>query len=118
MIAEAPKAISSIMGLYAPDFISELKARGILWFATATTIAEARAAEAAGADAIIAQGMEAGGHRGAFHSYQGERQMVGLIALLPQVVDSVNVPVIAAGGIADARGVAAALILGAPARYR
>ena len=115
MIAEAPKAISSIMGLYAPAFVSELKARGILWFATATTVAEARAAEAAGADAIIAQGMEAGGHRGAFHADQAERQMVGLIALLPQVVDAVNVPVIATGGIADARGVAAALILGAGA---
>jgi len=115
MIAAAPKAISSIMGLYAPDFIAELKARGILWFATATTVAEARAAEAAGANAIIAQGMEAGGHRGAFHADQGERQMVGLMALLPQVVDSVNVPVVATGGIADARGVAAALILGASA---
>jgi nitronate monooxygenase len=68
MIVEAPKAISSIMGLYAPDFISELKGRGILWFATATPIAEARAVEAAGAGAIIAQGIEAGGHRGAFHS--------------------------------------------------
>ncbi len=115
MIAVGPKAISSIMGLYGADFIAELKARGILWFATATTVAEARAAEAAGADAVIAQGMEAGGHRGAFQADQGERQMVGLIALLPQVVDSVGVPVIATGGIADARGVAAALILGASA---
>jgi nitronate monooxygenase len=96
-------------------FISELKARGILWFAAATSVAEARAAEAAGADAIIAQGMEAGGHHGAFHADQGERQMVGLIELLPQVVDTVNAPVIATGGIADARGVAAALILGASA---
>jgi nitronate monooxygenase len=115
MIAAAPKAISSIMGLYAPAFVSEMKARGILWFATTTTVAEARAAEAAGADAIIAQGMEAGGHRGAFHADQAEHHMVGLIALLPQVVDAVNVPVIATGGIADARGVAAALILGASA---
>jgi nitronate monooxygenase len=115
MIAVAPKAISSIMGLYARAFVSELKARGILWFATATTVAEARACEAAGADAIIAQGMEAGGHRGAFHADQAECQMVGLMALLPQVVDAVTVPVIAAGGIADARAVTAALILGASA---
>jgi nitronate monooxygenase len=115
MINMAPKAVSSIMGLYAPAFVSELKAHGILWFATATTVAEARAAEAAGADAIVAQGMEAGGHRGTFHADEAERQMVGLIALVPQVVDAVTVPVIATGGIADARGVAAALILGASA---
>ena len=112
MIAVAPKAISSIMGLYAPAFVLEMKARGILWLATVTTVAEARAAEAAGADAVIAQGMEAGGHRGAFDADQAEDQMVGLIALLPQIFDAVTVPVIAAGGIADARGVAAALILG------
>jgi len=115
MLTLAPKVISSIMGLYAPAFVSELKARGILWFATATTVAEAKAAEEAGADAIVAQGMEAGGHRGAFHADEAERQMVGLMALLPQVVDAVAVPVIAAGGIADARGMAAALILGASA---
>lgn len=63
MLAAKPKVVSSIMGLFAPGFIAELKARGILWFATITTVAEARSAEAAGADAIIAQGMEAGGHR-------------------------------------------------------
>lgn len=115
MLTVAPKVISSIMGLYAPAFISELKARGILWFATATTVVETKAAEEAGADAIVAQGMEAGGHRGAFHADQADHQMVGLIALLPQVVDAVAVPVIATGEIADARGVAAALILGASA---
>jgi nitronate monooxygenase len=115
MITIAPRAISSIMGLFIPDFVSEMKANGILWFATATTVEEARIAEEAGADVIVAQGMEAGGHRGAFHADEAERQMVGLIALLPQIVDAVNVPVIATGGIADARAVAAALILGASA---
>jgi nitronate monooxygenase len=115
MLTMAPKVISSIMGLYAPAFVSELKAHGILWFANATTVAEAKAAEEAGADAIVAQGMEAGGHRGAFHADEAERQMVGLMALVPQVVDAVGVPVIATGGIADARGIAAALMLGASA---
>jgi len=116
MILEiSPKVVSSIMGLYPPRFVSELKARGILWFANATTVAEAKAAEEAGADAIVAQGMEAGGHRGAFDSERAEQQMVGLMSLLPQIVDAVSLPVIATGGIADARGVAAALILGASA---
>jgi nitronate monooxygenase len=115
MLDAKPKAISSIMGLYPPAIVSAIKARNILWLSTATTVAEARSAEAAGADAIIAQGMEAGGHRGCFDAQQAEQAMVGLFSLLPQIADAVSLPVIAAGGIADARAVAAALVLGASA---
>jgi nitronate monooxygenase len=107
--------VSSIMGLYPTDFVARMKTRGIKWFATVTTVAEAKAARDAGADAIVAQGMEAGGHRGAFEAAKAETGMVGLFALLPAVVDAVDLPVIATGGIADARGIAAALILGASA---
>jgi len=115
MLAAKPAVISSIMGIYPKAFVEAMKERGVAWFACATTAEEARAAEAAGADAIVAQGMEAGGHRGAFDASRAERQMVGLVSLVPAIADAVAVPVVAAGGIADARGVAAALALGASA---
>ncbi len=115
VLEAAPPIVSSVMGLYPPAFVARLKARNILWFANVSTVAEARAAEAAGADVIVAQGMEAGGHRGCFDAASAERQMVGLFALLPAVVDAVRLPVVATGGIADGRGVAAALLLGASA---
>jgi nitronate monooxygenase len=115
LLAVAPPAVSSVMGLYPPEFVTELKRRGIAWIANISTLAEARAAEAAGADIIAAQGAEAGGHRGCFKAADAERKLVGLFALLPAVVDAVKVPVVATGGIADARGVAAAITLGASA---
>lgn len=115
LLAAAPPVVSSVMGLYPPDFAAQLKERGIAWFATVSTVAEARAAEAAGADVVVVQGAEAGGHRGCFDAAKAEQQLVGLFALLPAVADVVRVPVVAAGGIADGRGVAAALALGASA---
>ena len=115
ILAAGPAIVSSIMGVYPPDVVAKLKQRGIAWFATVTTVAEAMAAEAAGADVVVAQGAEAGGHRGSFNAAEAERRAVGLFALLPAVVDAVRVPVVATGGIADARGVAAAIVLGASA---
>src|SRR5579885_2477905 len=115
LLAARPPIVSSVMGLYPPDFVMKLKERRIAWFANVSTVAEACAAEAAGADVIVAQGMEAGGHRGCFDAAEAERRQVGLFALVPAIVDAVRLPVVATGGIADARGVAAALALGASA---
>lgn len=115
LLAAGPAVISSIMGLYPSEFIARMKQHNIKWFATATTVQEAIAAEAAGADVIVAQGMEAGGHRGAFNAEDAGTALVGLFSLLPAIVDAVEIPVVATGGISDARGVSAALLLGASA---
>jgi nitronate monooxygenase len=82
-----PLVVSSIMGLFSPALVSRLRAAGIAWFATATTLAEAKAARDAGADAVIAQGFEAGGHRGSFDAARAADQAVGLVSLLPCVAD-------------------------------
>jgi nitronate monooxygenase len=115
ILEAGPTIISSIMGLFPERFVTRMKSNGIKWLATVTTVSEAKAAESAGADIIVAQGMEAGGHRGAFDATQAQARMVGLFSLLPTVVDAVKLPVVAAGGIADGRGVAAALLFGASA---
>lgn len=109
-----PEVVSFHFGLPDGQQIQELKQFGAMIFACASTVAEARALEAEGADAIIAQGTEAGGHRGTFTGVNTSEQ-AGLFSLLPQVVDAVSVPVIAAGGIADGRTIFAALALGAKA---
>jgi nitronate monooxygenase len=109
-----PAVVSFHFGLPAADLVARVKSWGTKVLASATTVEEARWLEARGADAIIAQGLEAGGHRGHFLSTDTSLQ-AGTFALLPQIVHAVRVPVIAAGGIADARGVAAALALGASA---
>ncbi len=115
VLAARPAVVSTIMGLLTADWVRRFHDAGVAWFANVTTPAEARLAEAAGADVVVAQGAEAGGHRGSFDAARGRDDAVGLFALLPQVVDAVRVPVVATGGIADARGVAAALMLGASA---
>ena len=115
LLEASPAIVSSIMGLYPDRFVARMKTKGIKWFATVTTASEAKTAERAGADAIIAQGVEAGGHRSAFDVTQAETRMVGLFSLISGVADVVNIPVVATGGIADGRGIAAALVLGASA---
>ena len=109
-----PPVVSFHFGLPSPELLARVRAWGSKIFACATTVDEARWLEARGADVIIAQGLEAGGHRGNFLTADLSTQL-GTFALVPQVVAAVRVPVIAAGGIADARGVAAAMRLGAAA---
>ena len=109
-----PPVVSFHFGLPEPPLMERVRQTGAKIICSATSVAEARELEAAGCDAIIAQGYEAGGHRGMFLSDEVASQP-GTMALVPQVVDAVRVPVIAAGGIADGRGIVAAMALGAAA---
>lgn len=114
LILEKLPIVSFTMGLFPETVMQALKANGTFVIGTATTVDEALALEASGVDAIVAQGAEAGGHRGAFLSAHPESP-IGTMALVPQIVDAVRVPVIASGGIMDGRGIVAALALGASA---
>ena len=107
-----PPVVSFHFGLPAPDLLHQVRSCGAKIMSSATTVEEALWLEAQGVDAVIAQGLEAGGHRGMFLT-QDLLSQVGTFALLPQIVKAVKTPVIAAGGIADAQGVRAALALGA-----
>jgi len=107
-----PDIVSFHFGLPAQEMVDALKSKRTIILCSATTVAEARQLESAGVHAIIAQGYDAGGHRGTFIEPL-EAGNVGTFSLVPQVVDAVSVPVIAAGGIADGRGIAAAFALGA-----
>jgi nitronate monooxygenase len=107
-----PAVVSFHFGLPSAELLGRVRTWGAKVLSSATTVEEARWLEAHGADAIVAQGLEAGGHRGMFLSDDATQQM-GTVALVPQIVAAVNVPVIAAGGIVDANSVAAAMALGA-----
>lgn len=112
LLEEKVPAFSFIYGIPSKEVLDECRRRGIAVIGTATTVDEAVALEEAGVDAVAASGFEAGGHRGSFLR-PSEESLVGTISLVPQVVDAVKLPVVAAGGIADARGVVAAFALGA-----
>lgn len=115
LVAEfKPAVVSFHFGLPSDELLAKVRSWGSTVLSSATTVEEARWLEARGVDAVIAQGLEAGGHRGMFLSEELTTQ-VGTLALVPQIVSAVKVPVIAAGGIADAKGVRAALALGAAA---
>lgn len=112
VLEERVPVFSWTFGIPPADIMAACRERGIVTIGTATCVREAVALADAGVDAIVAQGAEAGGHQGSFLK-EGDAAPVGTLALVPQVADAVDLPVLAAGGIADARGIAAALCLGA-----
>jgi nitronate monooxygenase len=112
VIEGKPRLFSFTFGLLEPSIVKELQAYGILVAGTATTVEEAILLEQSGVDAIVAQGSEAGGHRGTFASAV-ENALIGTMTLVPQIVRAVQLPVIASGGMMDGRGIVAALTLGA-----
>ncbi|HEY4316702.1 MAG TPA: nitronate monooxygenase [Herbaspirillum sp.] len=112
VLALAPPVFSFVFGIPSADILEACRARGILTMGTATTPKEAEALEAAGVDCIVASSFEAGGHKGSFLG-AAEESLTGMFALLPQIADRVGLPIVAAGGVADARGIAAAFALGA-----
>lgn len=114
LLAARPPVASFVFGVPATDILQACREREIFTIGTATTVEEAEALEEAGLDAVVATGFEAGGHRPSFLR-SAEASLTGTLALVPQVADRVKIPVIAAGAIADGRGVAAALALGAQA---
>jgi nitronate monooxygenase len=114
LLDEKVPVFSFIYGIPPRELLEECRAKGIVTIGTATTPDEAAALQEAGVDAVVASGFEAGGHRGSFFR-AAEDSLMGTLSLVPQIVDIVDVPVIAAGGIGDARGVIAALALGAEA---
>lgn len=114
LLAERPSVVSFHFGLPSADRIAALKQAGIVLLASATNLADARAIESAGIDAVVAQGYEAGGHRGVFDPAAPDEKL-GTMALTRLLVRNVKIPVIAAGGIMDGAGIAAALVLGAAA---
>jgi nitronate monooxygenase len=114
LLEARPPVFSFIFGVPEPSILDRCRSLGIRTIGTATTVDEARALDDAGVDAIVATGAEAGGHRASFLR-SAEASLTGTFSLVPQVADAVRAPVIAAGGIADGRGVAAALALGAHA---